>query len=136
MTIALADTNLFLRALVNDHEHHQKAIAIFDKARSKQIRLVWPSVIFVEVIHALKASKFYHLDRTEIAALLTPYLKLPGLRLEEPEVTERALSIFAGTKLDIADAWLIAKAQQGKVKQIYSFDKDFKNVHGIEWIEP
>ena len=46
MTIALADTNLFLRALVNDHEYHQKAIAVFDKARSKQLRLVWPSVIF------------------------------------------------------------------------------------------
>ena len=69
MTIALVDTNLFLRALVNDHEHHQKAIAIFDKARSKQHRLVWPSVIFVEVIHALKTSKFYDLGRAEIAAL-------------------------------------------------------------------
>ena len=136
MTIALADTNLFLRALVNDHEHHQKAVAVFDKTKSKQLRLVCPSVIFVEVIHALKASKFYNLDRAEIAALLTPYLKLPGLKLEEPEVAERALSIFAGTKLDIADAWLVAKARQGRVKHIYSFDRDFKHVSGIEWIEP
>ena len=65
MTTAIADTNLFLRAFIADHEHHTKAKAIFAKVKSGQLCLIWPSVIFVEVVHALKIPKYYNLERQE-----------------------------------------------------------------------
>jgi len=58
------------------------------------------------------------------------------LKLEEPGLAERALGIFVTTTLDIADAWLIAKARSGKVNTICSFDQDYRQIPGIELMKP
>jgi predicted nucleic acid-binding protein len=136
MTRALADTNLFLRLLVNDHQHHTRAVELFRKVLQRHLRLIWPAVVFVEVIHVLKSPKLYARDRSEIAALLEPLTAMRGLQMERREVARRALELFASTRLDIAHAWVAARAQLGAIRSICTFDDDFGHIQGIERLNP
>lgn len=84
----------------------------------------------------LTSKRLYNVPRTDIADLLAPFFQLPCLKIEERAVAERALTLFASTALDLADAWLVAKAQLGKIKRICSFDNDFQAISGIQWLNP
>ena len=137
MTTALADTNLFIRFLTEANPSDESPTQhLFQQVHAKQLTLIWPTVVLAEVVFVLTSKRLYHVPRTEIADLLSPFFKLPCLKIEERAVAERALAIFASTALDLVDAWLVAKAQLGKIKTICSFDTDFQAVSGIHWLNP
>ena len=137
MTTAYADTNLFIRFLTDPNAIVESpAFSLFRQVKAKEVTLIWSAVVFAEVIFVLTSKRLYNVPRGEIADLLAPFFKLPGLKIEDRVVAEHALTVFVSTKLDLADAWLIAKAQLGRVKTICSFDTDYEAVPGIQWMNP
>ena len=137
MMTALADTNLFVRFLTEPNSSAESpTLRLFQQVQAKQITLIWPAVVLAEVVFVLTSKRLYNVPRADIAALLAPFFKLSCLKIEERSVAERALTIFASTSLDLADAWLVAKAQLGKIKTICSFDTDYQAMSGIQWMNP
>jgi len=68
--------------------------------------------------------------------MLLPLIKLSGLRLHQRHVVIKALLLFESTKLSFGDAMIAASllARPGTV--LYSFDKDFDDIHSITRMEP
>ena len=134
---ALADANLFLRLFVNDNETlHQKAINIFHKVEVKKLILVIRPEVVAEVVYALHSANIYNQTRSQIYEYLFPTLQHEGIKLVERLAVETALKIYAESNLDFVDALLIALARNGKTKTVCSFDQDFKNIDGVQWMQP
>ena len=137
MMTAYADTNLFIRYLTHSNTAIESpALKLFQQVKAKEVTLIWSTVIFAEVIFVLTSKRLYNVPRVEIADLLAPFFKLPCLKIEDQGVAEQALMIFTSTTLDLADAWLVAKAQLGRVKTICSFDTDYGHISGVQWLNP
>ena len=137
MIVAFVDTNVFIRFFVNDNaEHHRGACHLFKQVREGQVKLIAPHTVIDEVVFVLSSPKLYQRSRQEIAAWLTPLLKLRGMQVYQREAIVSALSLYANTNLDFADCVTIALAKGGQVKSIYTFDMDFDAIEGIHRLEP
>ena len=137
MTTALADTNLFVRFLTEANPTGESPTArLFGQVQAKQLTLIWSTVVFAELVFVLTSKRLYNVPRANIADLLAPFFKLSCLKIEERAVAERAVALFASTSLDLVDAWLVAKAQLGKIKTICSFDTDYEDIFGIQQLNP
>ena len=137
MIVAFVDTNLFIRFFVNDNaEQHRGACHLFKQVKLGQVKLIAPHTVIDEVVFVLSSPKLYQRSRQEIAACLTPLLKLRGMQVYQREVIVSALALYANTKLDFADCVTVALAKGGQVKSIYSFDKDFDAIEGVNRLEP
>ncbi|MGH2365199.1 MAG: type II toxin-antitoxin system VapC family toxin [Chloroflexota bacterium] len=48
----------------------------------------------------------------------------------------QALALYGETKLDVGDAMLVATMRQADSSTLYSYNRDFDTVAGIERVEP
>lgn len=63
-------------------------------------------------------------------------VSLQGIQVRKPRKLLQALQLFSEKNIDWSDALIAAEMLvEGRV-QIYSYDKDFDRVAGIERIEP
>jgi predicted nucleic acid-binding protein len=137
MIVAFVDTNIFIRFFVNDHsDQHSGACHLFEQVRAGQVKLIAPHTVLDEVVFVLSSPRLYQSSLQAIAACLTPLLKMRGMQVYQREAIVSALALYANTKLDFADCVTIALAQAGQVNSIYSYDKDFDAVEGINRLEP
>lgn len=129
MKTVFVDTNVFIRYLVNDvPAQADKADELFDRAEKGQVRLMTGPPVFFEMAWTLKS--FYHLDRGRIYECLSAVLGLPGLEISDQEVLEDALELFKRTRMDFADAYIVALSQWLGVDSIATFNK--RHFEGID----
>ena len=137
MTTAFVDTNVFVRFLTNDiPERQARAAALFNRVRRGELQLTTPASTIAEVVYVLHSPRLYNKSRNDIVNMLLPLIKLTGIKLHQRHVIIKALSLFESTKLSFGDAMIAASlvVKQGKV--LYSFDKDFEVIPGIDRLEP
>ena len=101
-----------------------------------QLQLITPASTIAEVVYVLHSPRLYNKSRRDIVNMLLPLIKLTGIKLYQRHVIIKALSLFESTKLSFGDAMIAASllVKQGKV--LYSFDKDFEVIPGIDRLEP
>lgn len=87
-------------------------------------------------MYVLSSKQVYALTREEIRARLYPLLSLPGLRLTHRKAYLRALDLYVSYPLDFEDAILAAQMERQKVREVYSYDREFDRVPSIERLEP
>ena len=137
MTTAFVDTNVFVRFLTNDIPDRQaRAATLFNRVRRGELQLTTPASTIAEVVYVLHSPRLYNKSRNDIVNMLLPLIKLTGIKLHQRHVIIKALSLFESTKLSFGDAMIAASlvVKQGKV--LYSFDKDFDVIPGIDRLEP
>lgn len=132
MTHPFVDTNVIIRLLTGDDVKKQKdATMLFGKVESGKLVLQAPDTVIADAVYALSSPRLYRIDRANVQALLTPLVRLAGFKVKHRQILLDALQIYARTKLDFSDAFIIASMQKAKSHTLYSYDEGFDTIASI-----
>lgn len=130
------DTNIFLRYLTQDPQRYKACLALFKRAEQNEAHLVTSEAIIAEIVFVLSSPKHYKHSRQQIQLALSRLLLLPGLKVPNRNLYLRALAFYAKNRLDFEDCLTIAYMEQANIRQLYSYDRGFDQVDGVERTEP
>ena len=131
------DTNIFLRFLTNDDQvKARKCFDLFENARLGKIKLQTTESVLTEVVYILSSKKLYALSPKEIYERILPMIKIKTLKILNKKTLLRAFQLYIRYKLDIEDSILLAQMEDGRVKEIFSYDRGFDKVAEIKRLEP
>ncbi|MDQ4078463.1 MAG: PIN domain-containing protein [Chloroflexota bacterium] len=131
------DTNILIRFLTRDDP--DKADACFEllqKAEAQEITLVTTEAVIAEVVYVLSSPKLYNLSREDIRNRLYPVLSIKGLKIPYRKMYLRALDLYVTYPLDFEDVVILAQMERQHINEVYSYDKGFDDVEGIQRLEP
>lgn len=138
------DANYFLRYLVAPtspatQAMHDEATALFDAIERGEEDATTSEAVLAEVAFVLASPRQYHLAAADVAAYLTPIIRLPHLKLPRGQKRRylRALEVWAEhPKLGFVDALTVALVEHTPVV-LATFDTDFDRLPGItRWRPP
>jgi predicted nucleic acid-binding protein len=136
-TVMLADANVFLRFLRNDHsEHSPAAKEVIEQAAIGQVVLRVPEIVVADIFYTLTAP-LMKIPRPTAARQLAALLQQPGIDVENLKQVLDTLGLCETKNIDYGDAALIVIAKS-TVQQlpILSYDKDFAKVPEITAFSP
>jgi uncharacterized protein len=137
VTVPFVDTDVIVRLLTGDDEAKQvAALALFDEIASGRLIVAAPDTVIADAVFVLGSPKIYRIPRPRVRELLVPLILLPNFRLPNRRILLRALDIYAATRLDFGDAMLVAAMEKRGSRTLYSWDRDFDRVSGIQRVEP
>jgi len=138
--VMLADANIFLRFLRDDHPDHSPAARklIEAAARGRVILRVQEAVV-ADIFYTLTAPRM-GVARPLGARQLAALLQHPGIDLQDKNRILEILNVCETKNIDYCDAAIIVEARDKKLR-IVSYDRDFAKapdvtaVSPIEWIK-
>ena len=137
MNDAFIDTDLIIRLLTGDDPVKQEAVAtLFERVVDGDPVITAPDTVIADAVHVLSSRHLYRLPREQVAALLRPIVSLPGFRLQQRAIVLRALELYETTNLDWGDVMIAAAMERTGSTIVYSYDRDFNRLPGIERREP
>lgn len=114
--MAIADANIILRYILNDHEElSAKAAEVIENNL-----VTLPVEVACEVVFVLQ--KVYQVERSEIREALSELILENLVRLEKPKLLLKALDCYSETKLDFVDCLLSAYHEVDR-ESIFTFDR-------------
>ena len=122
------DSNILLRYLLGDAEAPK-----IKKILNGEDILVVSDIVVAEVIWTL--GRFYKWPKEKITQFLFVLLKGKNIEFNE-NIIFPVLSTFLKYNIRYTDAYISVVMKQSKVKDIYSFDRDFDKIQGVNRIEP
>lgn len=122
----VADTNIFLRFLLNDVlSQANESERYFKQAAEGEIEiLVFPITIF-EIVFSL--GKYYGKTKNEVVGLTKTIVSAPFLRVEDREVFLEALKKYQSFDMSFVDIFIYCKAESVNGDML-SFDKHFEKL--------
>ena len=138
MTYPFVDTSVIIRLLTRDDEAKElRARNLFEQVEAGILIVSAPDTVIADAVFVLSSRRLYNRPRDEIAALLTPLVRLPGFHVENRRAVLSALDIYGkSAHLDFGHALIIAQMQQAGSQTLYAYDTDFDRVAGITRQEP
>jgi predicted nucleic acid-binding protein len=135
--VMLADANVFLRFLRNDHaEHSPAARKLMEEAVAGTVILRVPEIVVADIFYTLTAPMM-KIPRAPAARQLSALLQQPGMEIENRSRVLDILSLCETKNIDYGDAALIVAAQGAtQVMPILSYDQDFRKVPEITAFSP
>lgn len=112
----IADANIILRYLLNDH----KAFSARSKKIIEQKTIHLPFEVCAEVVYVL--DKVYAVPRNKIEDALTLLIDYPNISTNNDYVIKKALKVYNQEHIDFVDAILVAYYTLEGIT-IHSFDK-------------
>jgi predicted nucleic acid-binding protein len=132
MALAFLDANIIIRYVTQDDPVlAKKARAMLKCVKEGSLLVTTCESILTECVYILSSKRLYHLPRTHIAAILKVILSFRGLKMPHKMTYQRALNLYASSTIDFPDTLAVAHMERMKIKDIYSFDKDFDKFAGI-----
>ena len=128
---ALVDTNVLVRHLTGDPPAQAAGATRYLQTADE---LLLADLIAAEVAYVLES--FYEAPRAQVAESLRAILAFPAIRVIDRELLLRAVEVYERHRLDFADAYLVATAEQSGVGEIVSFDRDIDRVGTVHRVEP
>lgn len=119
----IADANIILRYLLNDHEDlSNKATNIIENND-----ILLPNEVIAEIVYVLE--KVYGAKNDEISDILLELFRYENIIVDDLEVLEEAFMLFGKRRLDFVDTLLYG---YNKVKgyEVYTFDKKLNKLLG------
>lgn len=134
--LTLIDTNIICRHALQDHdEHSPHANQLFLSLARGTEKVYCPATAVFEAIHIMHGRN--GAPREEVGAYFRAILNYPGVETHHPAAILNALDFWAKQpRLDYADCYHLALAEELGMTQIYSFDKKMDRYPGVERIEP
>ncbi len=127
--VKVIDANLVLRYLLGDPEAGR-----VEKLLKSKVKLLLSDVILAEIVWVLDS--FYKWNRSKVVESLSLLIKLPSIVCNRFLLSETLTILGSQKSFDFADAYSVALMRISKIKDIYSFDKDFDKIQGIKRLEP
>lgn len=125
------DTNIIIRYLTNEPPDQAEAVERFLAGLGVDTELYLCDLVVAEAVYVLQS--FYRRPRDEIADRLRAFCLLPGVVVEKLAVVSLALSLYADDTVDFTDSYIAADARVNKVREVFTFDKDFAL---FDWLTP
>lgn len=121
MKIYFADTNFFLRFLLQDNlTQAQKVEDYLDLAKKEKIKIVYLVAVIIEMEVVLR--KVYHQQKVYIAEQLLTLVQTPYLIIEDRGILIKTFELFKKYNLDLLDLLLLERAKSDKA-EVLTFDK-------------
>ena len=135
--VMLADANVFLRFLRNDHPQHSAAAKrLIEEAAAATVILRVLEIVVADIFYTLTAPMM-KIPRAAAARQLAALLSQPGMDVENRHQVFDTLGICETRNIDYGDAALIVAAQRASEKlPILSYDQDFANVPNLTAFSP
>ena len=128
---AFVDTNVLVRHLTGDPPAQAaRATRYLQQAEG----LLLPDLILAEVAYVLES--YYETPRGQVAETLRAVLAFSAIRVVDDELLLRTVEVYEGHRLDFADAYLVASAEQTGVEKVVSFDRAIDRVGTVRRVEP
>lgn len=123
-----SDTNILVRAVLDDHPNESELAKQFLKKTSDEKKLFISSYAILEMVWVLKVKKR---TRHEIYESVLDLLDSPGIVIGQREVIESALEMYIKGKADFGDYLILVEGELlYDAPKIASFDKIFcKDTH-------
>lgn len=129
------DANVILRFLLADHpEQSPRCRELMAHIRDGQEVVVLPEVVVSDVAWTLHS--FYHWSPDRICRFVQALVVLDGVQMNRKLLVLHALHLFADLRIDFSDALIAAEMLQAGREAIYSYDRDFDRVPGLDRVEP
>jgi predicted nucleic acid-binding protein len=137
MTRAVVDTNIFIRAITNDHPTMSEASrGLIQRAARGDVALVTSEAVIAEVCFVLTSPAIYGLNRSDVAEALRPVVALRALRLPDKEIILAALDRWSmSEQRKFVDCLVVERALAGDAL-VYSYDRGLDRVPGLIRREP
>jgi predicted nucleic-acid-binding protein len=124
--IYFADTNVFLRFLIQDNlEQYDQAKNYFSQAKAGKIKIFIIPEIILEIDYVLK--KVYSLPRIEVSSKLLHLTSTPYFEVKDRDLWIKSLEIYNKTNFDLVDIFLFTSANR-EGGEVLSFDQDFNKL--------
>lgn len=138
MSYPSIDTSVLIRLLTGDDmEKQARSRALFERIERGELTVTAPVTVIADAVYVLSSPRLYHRSRDEVAALLTPLVRLPAFHVQSRRSVLTALQLYGTTpRLDFGDAFLAALVQQTHSPVVYSYDTDFDRLAGVKRQEP
>ncbi len=117
-----SDTNILVRAVLDDHPEESKLARQFLKKISREKKLFISSYAILEMVWVLKVKKR---ARPEICEAILDLLDSPGIVVGQREVVVSALEMYSKGKADFGDYLILAEGESYTASKVASFDKIF-----------
>ena len=137
--MAILDANVLVRYLVRDDpDLTQRSLLFLERIRDGGLEAVLLEGVIAEVVFVLSSKRLYAVEREVIRDRLLPVLNLPGILSEQKHIYARALDIFVQyRRLSFVDALCVAHAEnEDNDRTVLSFDRGFRNIPGLNWVQP
>ncbi len=126
MNTYFADTNFFLRFLLQDIPSQAKIVEEFlQKAKEEKIIIYTCQIIIFEMMYILE--KTAKLGKEQALKLTRIIVSLPYVEIEDRQLFLETFNLYEKKNIDFVDAFLFCKAKNEQA-DVLSFDKDFKKL--------
>ena len=131
MSIFYLDTNVFIRAIVNDDQlKFEQTTDFFRSLAAGQVVAETDIGIIAEIIYVLTSKTLYKLTNQQAASKVLPFVLLKNLNIDNKNTVITALDLFAKNNLDFVDCWIAAKVRSNQEYELFSFDKKLVKLAG------
>jgi predicted nucleic acid-binding protein len=131
----LLDTNVIIRFLTRDNPAQaEKARGLFEKVVAGKERLLVSDLAIAETVWVLE--KVYKLKKPDIRAKIEAILNTANLFFQNRGLISESVVLYEIYNIDFIDAYHKVFMQKAKIKEIYSYDKDFDVFENIKRKEP
>jgi len=129
------DANVILRFLLDEPpEQAERCQVLLARLQAGEEEVYLPEVALSDVVWTLQS--FYHWPRERIAHFAHDVTSLRGTRMARKSLVRDAIHLYVEHRIDFSDALIAAEMLHGDYAQIYSYDRDFDQVTGMERVEP
>ena len=126
---AFVDTNILVRHLTGDPpEMAARATAFLER----ETELLLSDMVAAETVYVLES--FYEVPRDQAAEAIRSLVE--SVICVDPSLLLRAIEVYETSRIDFAEAYLVACAESTGVGRIASFDRSLDRVETIERVEP
>ncbi len=130
----LLDANIILRfILANDPELSPKAEIIIKKIEQGKVKIQITLLAFSEVVFTLERA--YKMPKAEITQKLLYLLQVNNLKFEKQNMLPEIFKYYHEKNISFIDAYHIVLMNKKKIKNIYSFDRDFDKFPEVKRLE-
>ena len=122
------DTNVLLRALVDDEEAANQCAAARRLVASASAVTI-SAAVFLEAVWTL--SRSFGFPRKDVARVATMLLEHPKYRVQDAALFEAAVGRFAAGNIDFADAVALEHASRNNAV-LHTFDRKLAKLDGAQ----
>lgn len=137
MSDPFVDTHVIIRLLTGDDPVVQaRAASLFSRVEAGALDVAAPDTVIADAVFVLSSPRLYRLTRAVIRDLLSALVRLPGFHVQNRQSVLDALRLYGASNLDFGDAMIAAAMQRVGERTLYSYDRRFDRLGGVERREP
>ncbi len=117
------DTDIIIRFLTGDDLDKQRAAqTLLARVQRGEVTIMAPDTVIADAVFVLRSPRLYNVSRADVAALLTPLVRLRHFRVRNKRIVLRALELYSASSSGFGDAMILSSMEQNGATEIYSYD--------------